>query len=59
MSDTFKREDTWTISCHTNQLIAQLGYLNCELLNTKKLSNLTETIKLINQYEEKLQEYIK
>jgi hypothetical protein len=59
MSDLLKREDTWTVSCRTNQLIAQLTYLNCELLNTKKLSNLTEAIRLINQYEERLQEYIK
>lgn len=59
MSDLLKREETWTISCHTNQLVSQLTYLNSKLTNTKDPECLAEAIKLMNKYEKIIKKYIK
>jgi len=58
MSDLLKKEEAWTVSIYTNQLVPQLTYQVCKLVNSKDPEGLTEIIRLINQYEERVKKYI-
>jgi len=54
----FTKDTSWTISCYSNQLVAQLQYLNTQLIHSDEPKYAREMIKLVRQYKKRLKQLV-